>query len=313
MRIGQVAQEAPGTEEPLIEIVLKADSERAALMTEEQTATDPHRIAEIHMRLADIDAHSAEARAATILAGLGFDADAQQRPASSFSGGWRMRVALAAVLFAEPDLLLLDEPTNYLDLEGTLWLENYVARYPHTVLLISHDRDLLNRAVNSIVHLDQKKLTFWRGGYDQFERQRAEQARAAGEGPASSRKPRASTCRPSSTASAPRPPRRGRRSRASRRWSSMKPIAALVDDTRAAVQLSRAGQDRGLADHRASISGSVGYAAGQADPEAADAADRRRRPHRAARRQRQRQVDLRQAAGRPAEARNRLDDGGAAA
>ncbi len=175
-RIGQVAQEAPGTEEPLIDIVLKADVERNALMAEEQTATDPHRIAEIHMRLADIDAHSAESRAATILAGLGFDAEAQARPASSFSGGWRMRVALAAVLFSEPDLLLLDEPTNYLDLEGTLWLETYVAKYPHTVLLISHDRDLLNRAVNSIIHLDKQKLTFWRGGYDQFERQRAEQA-----------------------------------------------------------------------------------------------------------------------------------------
>jgi len=174
-RIGQVAQEAPGTEESLIEIVLAADKERAALLEEEKTATDPHRIADIHMRLADIDAHSAEARAATILAGLGFDTDAQKRPASSFSGGWRMRVALAAVLFAEPDLLLLDEPTNYLDLEGALWLENYVAKYPHTVLLISHDRDLLNRAVSSIVHLDQKKFTFWRGGYDQFERQRAEQ------------------------------------------------------------------------------------------------------------------------------------------
>jgi ATP-binding cassette subfamily F protein 3 len=175
-RIGQVAQEAPGTEEPLIDIVLKADVERTALMAEEQTTGDPHRIAEIHMRLADIDAHSAESRAATILAGLGFDTDAQQRPASSFSGGWRMRVALAAVLFSEPDLLLLDEPTNYLDLEGTLWLETYVAKYPHTVLLISHDRDLLNRAVNSIIHLDKQKLTFWRGGYDQFERQRAEQA-----------------------------------------------------------------------------------------------------------------------------------------
>ncbi|MBB6466164.1 ATP-binding cassette subfamily F protein 3 [Aminobacter lissarensis] len=174
-RIGQVAQEAPGTEEPLIDIVLKADVERSALLAEEQTATDPHRIAEIHIRLADIDAHSAESRAATILAGLGFDDEAQKRPASSFSGGWRMRVALAAVLFSEPDLLLLDEPTNYLDLEGTLWLENYVSKYPHTVLLISHDRDLLNRAVNSIVHLDQKKMTFWRGGYDQFERQIAEQ------------------------------------------------------------------------------------------------------------------------------------------
>ncbi|QPC88674.1 ATP-binding cassette domain-containing protein [Mesorhizobium sp. NBSH29] len=174
-RIGQVAQEAPGTEDALIEIVLQADVERAALLEEEKTATDANRIADIHMRLADIDAHSAEARAATILAGLGFDAEAQKRPASSFSGGWRMRVALASVLFAEPDLLLLDEPTNYLDLEGTLWLENYVGKYPHTVLLISHDRHLLNRAVDSIVHLDQQKLTFWRGGYDQFDRQREEQ------------------------------------------------------------------------------------------------------------------------------------------
>jgi len=175
-RIGQVAQEAPGTEEPLIDIVLKADVERDRLMQEAETAADPHRIAEIQTRLADIDAHSAEARAAAILAGLGFDAEAQKRPASSFSGGWRMRVALAAVLFAEPDLLLLDEPTNYLDLEGTLWLEGYLARYPHTVLLISHDRDLLNRAVNNIVHLENRKLTFWRGGYDQFARQYAEKA-----------------------------------------------------------------------------------------------------------------------------------------
>ncbi|MBO6902234.1 MAG: ABC-F family ATP-binding cassette domain-containing protein [Rhizobiaceae bacterium] len=173
-RIGQVAQEAPGTDEALIDIVLAADTERAALLAEAETATDAHRIAEIQTRLADIDAHSAEARAATILAGLGFDQQAQQRPASSFSGGWRMRVALASVLFAQPDLLLLDEPTNYLDLEGTLWLENYLGSYPHTVLLISHDRDLLNRTVTSIVHLDHRKLTLWRGGYDQFERQRAE-------------------------------------------------------------------------------------------------------------------------------------------
>ncbi|RYC17756.1 ribosomal protection-like ABC-F family protein [Ciceribacter ferrooxidans] len=173
-RIGQVAQEAPGTEDALIEIVMAADKERAALLKEAETASDPHRIAEIQTRLADIGAHSAEARAATILAGLGFDHEAQLRPASSFSGGWRMRVALAAVLFSEPDLLLLDEPTNYLDLEGTLWLEDYVRRYPHTVIIISHDRDLLNTAVNAIVHLDQKKLTFYRGGYDQFERQKAE-------------------------------------------------------------------------------------------------------------------------------------------
>ena len=173
-RIGQVAQEAPGTEDALIDIVLAADKERASLMAEAETATDPHRIAEIQTRLADIGAHSAEARAAAILSGLGFDHEAQKRPASSFSGGWRMRVALASVLFSEPDLLLLDEPTNYLDLEGTIWLEDYVKRYPHTVIIISHDRDLLNEAVNSIVHLDQKKLTFYRGPYDQFERQKAE-------------------------------------------------------------------------------------------------------------------------------------------
>ncbi len=174
VRIGQVAQEAPGTEDSLIEIVLAADAERTALMAESETATDPHRIAEIHIRLADIDAHSAEARAGAILSGLGFDAEAQKRPASSFSGGWRMRVALAAVLFSEPDLLLLDEPTNYLDLEGTLWLEDYVRRYPHTVILISHDRDLLNSSVNAIIHLDQTKLTLWQGNYDQFERLRSE-------------------------------------------------------------------------------------------------------------------------------------------
>ena len=174
VRIGQVAQEAPGTEQSLIDFVLAADTERAALLAEAEHATDPHRIAEIQIRLSDIGAHAAEARAGTILSGLGFDAEAQLRPCSAFSGGWRMRVALAAVLFAEPDLLLLDEPTNYLDLEGTMWLENYVARYPHTVFLISHDRDLLNRAVDMIVHLDQGKLTIYRGGYDSFDRQRRE-------------------------------------------------------------------------------------------------------------------------------------------
>jgi ATP-binding cassette subfamily F protein 3 len=173
-RIGQVAQEAPSGGEALIEVVLAADGERAALLAAAETATDPHRIAEIHTRLADIDAHSAEARAAAILAGLGFDAAAQARPCAAFSGGWRMRVALAAVLFAAPDLLLLDEPSNYLDLEGTLWLESYLARYPRTVIVISHDRDLLNRAVRTIVHLDRGKLTLYRGGYDSFERQRRE-------------------------------------------------------------------------------------------------------------------------------------------
>jgi len=173
-RIGQVAQEAPGTQDTLLETVLKADVERTRLMAEAETADDAGRIADIHARLADIDAHSAEARAGAILHGLGFDAEAQRRPCADFSGGWRMRVALAAILFSEPDLLLLDEPTNYLDLEGTLWLENYISRYRHTVIMISHDRDLLNTACNVIVHLEHLNLTSYRGGYDTFERTRAE-------------------------------------------------------------------------------------------------------------------------------------------
>ncbi|ODT70944.1 MAG: glycosyl transferase family 1 [Pelagibacterium sp. SCN 63-23] len=168
-RIGAVAQEAPAGEETVLEVVLAADKERTALLAEAETATDPHRIGEIHIRLADIDAHTAEARASSILKGLGFEQDRQNAPTRELSGGWRMRVALAAVLFSQPDLLLLDEPTNYLDLEGTLWLEKYLATYPYTVFLISHDRDLLNKAVNSIVHLEHRKLTFYKGNYDTFE------------------------------------------------------------------------------------------------------------------------------------------------
>ncbi|TCM86082.1 ABC-F family ATP-binding cassette domain-containing protein [Rhodovulum steppense] len=170
-RIGSVAQEVPGNEVSLLDTVLAADTERAALLAE--TATDPHRIAEIQTRLADIDAWSAEARASAILKGLGFTEAEQAMPCSAFSGGWRMRVALAGVLFARPDLLLLDEPTNYLDLEGALWLESYLARYPYTVILISHDRGLLNRAVGHILHLENRKLTLYAGGYDAFARARA--------------------------------------------------------------------------------------------------------------------------------------------
>ena len=173
-RIGRLAQEAPSGPESLIDVVLAADTERARLLAEAETEHDHHRIAEIQTRLADIGAHAAPARAAGILAGLGFSHEDQQRACSEFSGGWRMRVALAAVLFSEPDLLLLDEPTNYLDLEATLWLEEHIARYPRTVIIISHDRDLLDTAVDSILHLEGSKLTLYRGGYSSFERQRRE-------------------------------------------------------------------------------------------------------------------------------------------
>ncbi|WP_184043888.1 ABC-F family ATP-binding cassette domain-containing protein [Roseospira visakhapatnamensis] len=179
-RVGRLAQEAPDGDVPLIDCVLAADTERAALLTEEQAATDgptvdAHRLAEIHERLLAIEAHTAPARAARILAGLGFPAEHQSRPVGDYSGGWRMRVALAAVLFARPDLLLLDEPTNHLDLEATVWLETHLASYPGTLLVISHDRTLLNRAVNRIWHLDQGKLVAYGGAYDTFEKTRREQ------------------------------------------------------------------------------------------------------------------------------------------
>src|SRR5215467_14233021 len=172
--IGRLPQEAPDGPEPLIDIVLAGDRERVHLLREAETAADPHRIAEIQSRLADIGAHAAPARAAGILSGVGFSHADQQRPCAEFSGGWRMRVALASVLFAAPDLLLLDEPTNYLDLEGTLWLQDHIARYPRTIIIISHDRDLLDSAVDSILHLERTKLTFYRGNYTSFERQRNE-------------------------------------------------------------------------------------------------------------------------------------------
>jgi len=172
-RIGSLAQEAPDGPESLIDVVLKADVERHALLEEAETALDPARIADIQTRLIDIDAHSAPARAAAILSGLGFSAADQLRPCQEFSGGWRMRVALAATLFAAPDLLLLDEPTNYLDLEGTLWLEDHLAHYPRTVIVISHDRDLLDTSVDQILHLDHGRLTLYKGSYSSFEEQRA--------------------------------------------------------------------------------------------------------------------------------------------
>ncbi|MAN78885.1 MAG: glycosyl transferase family 1 [Magnetovibrio sp.] len=173
-RIGTVTQEAPSGATSLLDTVLAADTERSALLAEAETAKDPSRIADIHNRLADIDAQTAPARAARILSGLGFDETAQARPCSEFSGGWRMRVALAATLFSRPDFLLLDEPTNHLDLEAAMWLETYLATWPGTLLVISHDRTMLNKVVDEIAHLSEKKLTRYAGNYDRFERTRRE-------------------------------------------------------------------------------------------------------------------------------------------
>jgi len=173
-RLGYIAQEAPGGSATPFETVVAADRERAALLAEAETSADPHRLGEIHERLNAIDAHAAPARAARILVGLGFDEAAQHRPLDSFSGGWRMRVALAALLFSGPDLLLLDEPSNHLDLEATLWLENFLKSYRATILVVSHERDLLNNVADHILHLEHGRLTLYPGGYDAFERQRAE-------------------------------------------------------------------------------------------------------------------------------------------
>src|ERR1700744_5996571 len=172
-RIGAVAQEAPSGPISLLDTVLTADKERTSLLAQAEHEHDAHRLGDVYARLEAIDAYSAPARAASILAGLGFSAEEQLRPCSEFSGGWRMRVALAAILFSAPDLLLLDEPTNYLDLEGVLWLEEFLKRYRGTVLIVSHDRDLLNSVAEFILHLEYKKLTLYTGDYDTFVTTRA--------------------------------------------------------------------------------------------------------------------------------------------
>jgi ATP-binding cassette subfamily F protein 3 len=173
-RIGYIAQETPAGSATPFETVLAADVERARLLHEAEETDDAHRLGDIHDRLNAIGAHAAPAKAARILVGLGFDEEMQQRPLDSFSGGWRMRVALAALLFSGPDLLLLDEPSNHLDLEATLWLENFLKGYRATMLIVSHERDLLNNVADHILHLEQGKVTLYPGGYDAFEKQRAE-------------------------------------------------------------------------------------------------------------------------------------------
>lgn len=173
-RMGMVRQDIPETDTPLIEIVLAANEKMAALWKATETEEDPNKIAELYEQLMDMDAYSAPSKAAKLLTGLGFKDEQLQEPFSSFSGGWRMRVALAAALFVEPEILLLDEPTNHLDLEAIMWLEAYLAAYPHTLLIISHDREILNRCIDHVVHVDKQQLMLYTGNYDTFERERAE-------------------------------------------------------------------------------------------------------------------------------------------
>ncbi len=172
-RLGMVRQDIPETDDALIDIVLAANEEMAALWKETETAVDGNRIAEIFQRLEEIDAYSAPSKAAMLLTGLGFTEDQLTEPFSSFSGGWRMRVALAGALFVEPEILLLDEPTNHLDLEAIMWLETYLLSYKHTLLMISHDREMLNKCIDHVLHVDKKQLTIYSGNYDTFERERS--------------------------------------------------------------------------------------------------------------------------------------------
>jgi ATP-binding cassette subfamily F protein 3 len=228
-KIGYIAQDAPsGTVTPF-EAVLAADAERAALMDEAETCTDVDRLGDVHERLLAIDAYTAPARAARILLGLGFDENMQGRPLDSFSGGWKMRVALAALLFSGPDLLLLDEPSNHLDLEATLWLESFLQNYAGTLVVISHERDLLNNVVDTILHLDGGKIALYSGGYDDFERQRAERAAQLAAARASQDAQRARLQDYIARNSARASTAKQAQSRA-KMLAKMQPIAALTDD-----------------------------------------------------------------------------------
>ena len=228
-RLGYIAQEAPsGTATPH-ETVLAADTERAALMAEAETCTDMDRLGDVHDRLLAIDAYGAPARAARILLGLGFDEEMQARPLDSYSGGWKMRVALAALLFSEPDVLLLDEPSNHLDLEATLWLENFLKAYAGTLVVISHERDLLNKVVDTILHLEGGKITLYSGGYDDFERQRAERAAQIAAAKASQDAQRARLQNYIARNSARASTAKQAQSRA-KMLAKMQPIAAMAED-----------------------------------------------------------------------------------
>jgi len=228
-RLGYIAQEAPSGSQTPFEAVLAADAERTALMEESEHCTEPHRLGDIHDRLLAIDAYAAPSRAARILIGLGFDEDMQAQPLDSFSGGWKMRVALAALLFSAPDVLLLDEPSNHLDLEATLWLENFLKAYVGTLIVISHERDLLNNVVDTILHLQGGKLTLYPGGYDSFEAQRAERAAHLAAAKASQDAQRARLQDYIARNSARASTAKQAQSRA-KMLARMQPISALIDD-----------------------------------------------------------------------------------
>ena len=228
-RLGYIAQEAPSGQSTPFETVLAADSERAALMAEADSCHDPDRLGHVYERLLAIDAYTADARAARILLGLGFDEEMQGRPLDSYSGGWKMRVALASLLFSEPDILLLDEPSNHLDLEATLWLENFLKAYPGTLVVISHERDLLNNVVDTILHLEGGKVTLYAGGYDSFERQRAERMAQIAAAMASQDAQRARLQDYIARNSARASTAKQAQSRA-KMLAKMQPIAAMADD-----------------------------------------------------------------------------------
>ena len=228
-RLGYIAQDAPSGERTPFETVLAADTERAALMAEAESCHDPDRLGHVYERLLAIDAYTADARAARILLGLGFDEEMQGQPLDSYSGGWKMRVALASLLFSEPDILLLDEPSNHLDLEATLWLENFLKSYPGTLVVISHERDLLNNVVDTILHLEGGKVTLYAGGYDSFERQRAERMAQIAAAQASQDAQRARLQDYIARNSARASTAKQAQSRA-KMLAKMQPIAAMADD-----------------------------------------------------------------------------------
>lgn len=228
-RLGYIAQEAPSGDATPFETVLAADTERAELMIAAEDYSDMDRLGEVHERLLAIDAYGAPSRASKILLGLGFDEEMQARPLDSYSGGWKMRVALAALLFSEPDILLLDEPSNHLDLEATLWLENFLKDYAGTLVVISHERDLLNNVVDTILHVEGGRLTQYAGGYDDFERQRAERAAQLAAAKASQDAQRARLQDYIARNSARASTAKQAQSRA-KMLAKMQPIAAMADD-----------------------------------------------------------------------------------